>query len=295
MISDDENKKRLLGYAFGALGVVIFGGTLPMTRLGTETFDPWFLTVARAAIVSIASIIVFIILKRRFPTPHLATLFMIGVFLVFGFPGFMAVAMTSVPASHGGVVLGILPLSTAVFAVILAGERPSPLFWICGIIGAVLIIIFALRDGGWGFETGDFWLLLAGLCASIGYVMSGKLTRHMPGWEVVSWALVLTAPITIIASYALWEPSYWQADTRAVSALAYVSFGSMYLGFFAWNAGLQLGGIARIGQLQLFQTFVTIAISAILLGETITLEMLAFATAVFLAVFIGRKAQVAVK
>ena len=295
MENQTSHKNRTLGYLFGMLGVLIFSGTLPMTRLGTETFDPWFLTFSRATIVSIVSAIVFLLLKKRLPRQHLFSLFMVGVFLVFGFPGFMAVAMTTVPASHGGVVLGILPLVTALFAVILAGERPSLLFWLCGIVGAILVIVFALRDGGWGIETGDFWLLAAGACAGAGYVLSGKLAGHMGGWEVVSWALVLTSPMSAVLTWWTWNPIYLEADARAIMALSYVAFGSMYLGFFAWNAGLNLGGIARIGQLQLFQTFLTIGFAAALLGEQITLEMLFFATAVFAVVFVGRKAQVGMK
>jgi len=204
----------------------------------------------------------------------------------------MALAMTTVPASHGGVVLGILPLATAVFAVILARERPSPLFWICGVIGAILIVIFALRDGGWGFEIGDLWLGVAGLCAAAGYVISGKLSHILPPWEVISWALVLTLPISLLFCLIYWEPEYINADSQALTALAYVSFGSMYFGFFAWNAGLKLGGISTVGQLQLLQTFITIGISAVILDEQISSEMIGFACLIVLVVMIGRKAQV---
>lgn len=283
----------LKGMVLGLIGVMIFGGTLPGTRIAVETFGAGFLTFGRAFFAALAAVMILFLLKRRFPREHFASLLFIGLTLVFGFPGFVTLAMTTVPASHGGVVLAILPLGTAVFASIFAGERPSVLFWLCGITGALLVIIFSLRDGGWNFETGDIWLLAAAITASCGYVISGKLSAQMPGWEVICWALLFMGPVSLIGVYHFWEPVYLSAPSKQVWAFAYVSFGSMLIGFFFWNAGLQIGGISRVGQLQLLQPFFTLAISAVLLGETITLEMIGFAIAVVGVVVLGRKAKVA--
>ena len=291
--TQSERRNSILGLVLGLIGVTIFAGTLPATRIAVASFDAGFLTFGRALIAGIAAAICLIVMKKRFPKQHFGALLFAGLALVFGFPGFMTLAMFTVPASHGGVVLGILPLATAVFATILAGERPSPLFWACGLLGAALIVIFTLRDGGWGFAIGDLWLLAAGITAPAGYVVSGKLSRHMPGWEVICWALILYLPISAIGTAFFWQTDYLSAPAPQMWAFGYVSLGSMFLGFFAWNTGLQLGGIAKVGQLQLLQTFITLAIAAVFVGEQITLEMLGFAAAVLLVVVVGRKAQVA--
>ena len=288
-----ESRNSVLGLILGLIGITIFAGTLPATRIAVASFDAGFLTFGRALIAGLAAAVCLFVMKKKLPKQHLGALLFAGLALIFGFPGFMTLAMYTVPASHGGVVLGILPLATAVFATILAGERPSPLFWLCGIVGAVLIIVFTLRDGSWGFAIGDLWLLIAGITASAGYVVSGKLSRHMPGWEVISWALILYLPVSAIVTAFFWQPAYLNAPDSHIWAFAYVSLGSMFLGFFAWNTGLQLGGIAKVGQLQLLQTFITLALAAIFVGEQITLEMLGFAAAVLLVVLVGRKAQVA--
>jgi len=283
------------GLIFGLIGVIVFSGTLPATRIAVGTFDPWFLTFGRAALATAAALLVLAITRRSIPKSHFLTLFCIGILVVFGFPGFAAFAMLTVPSAHGGVVLGILPLATAIFATLLAGERPSPLFWICGVIGALLIFAFVLRDGGWELQLGDLWLLIAGLCASAGFVLSGKLSHYMSGWEVISWALILTLPISIIGTSYYWQWDFLSAPASHNWSFLYVAFGSMYFGFFAWNAGLKRGGISRVGQLQLLQTFFTLAIAATLLGEEITLETFFFAIAVLVVVLIGRKAQVGQK
>ena len=282
-----------IGTTLGLIGVLIFAGTLPATRIAVEVFDAGFLTFGRALFAGLAAILCLVAMKKRFPREHLWPLLFAGLTLVYGFPGFMTLAMLTVPASHGGVVLGILPLATAIFATLFAGERPSPLFWLCGIAGTVLIVAFTLRDGEFGFTPGDVWLFMAAITAASGYVVSGKLSHHLPGWEVISWALVLFLPVSAIGCIWFWHPAYVAPPTPQALAFAYVAFGSMYLGFFAWNMGLKLGGIAKVGQLQLLQTFFTLAIAWLVLGENITVEMVLFATAVLITVMIGRNAQVA--
>jgi drug/metabolite transporter (DMT)-like permease len=289
----DSHRNIPLGYALGFLGVVIFGATLPATVLALQAFSPWFITFGRAALATVAAVICLAVMRRGLPRRDAASLLIAGVLLVYGFPGFMAVAMQTVSASHGGVVLGILPLATAVFASVFAGERPSPLFWVFALLGAALVIWFVTGGSEFSVTPGIGWLFLAGLSASLGYVFSAKLSAKMPGWEVICWALILTAPVSIAGTLWFWEDQNAAAPPIPVLAFAYAGLGSMFLGFFAWNAGLAMGGIARVGQIQLLQVFVTVALSAWLLGETITMRTMLFACAVALTVWLGRKARVA--
>lgn len=284
--------RETLGLALGLLGVVIFGGTLPATRVALGIFSPWFVTFGRAALASLAAAILLAVLRRRFPRRDAGALFVAGVMLVFGFPVMSSIAMQTVPAAHGGVVLGFLPLATSIFAALIAGERPSPLFWLCGVAGAAIVVTFAMRDGGMTLSSGDIWLFGAGLAAAIGYTVSGRLSRTIPGWEVICWALIVTSPISAVGAVLSWHAGYLQATSAQTGAFLYLGFGSMFLGFFAWNVGLGIGGIARVSQVQLLQAFVTIAISALLLGEHISLETLLFAFAVMATVALGRAARI---
>ena len=281
------------GLAIGLLGVVIFGGTLPATRVALGAFNPLFITFGRAALASAAAALILVLLRRRFPRRNLGALLLAGVLLVFAFPLLSTLAMQTVPAAHGAVVLGILPLATSIFSAFLTGERPSVLFWLCGAAGAALVVTFAMRDGGMQLSSGDIWLFLAAILVSLGYVISGRLSRRMPGWEVICWALIVTAPVSLAGTAFSWGAGFSAATATEAAAFLYLGLGSMFLGFFAWNVGLAMGGIARVSQVQLLQAFVTIAISALLLGETITGETLAFAFAVMVTVMVGRWARVA--
>ncbi|MDF1609589.1 DMT family transporter [Hoeflea sp. YIM 152468] len=282
----------LAGLALGFIGVLFFGATLPFTRIALEGFSPAFITCGRAAIAALVAGATLYLLSRPFPRKHTLSLLAAGILLVYGFPGFSSVAMQTVPASHGGVVLGVLPLMTACFAALFGGERPGLAFWTWSAAGAALVIVFSLSGADIEPGIGDVWLGCAALSAACGYVISGKLSRTRPGWEVISWALVVTAPLSLAGTLWTWETGIRAPDAYAVVALAYLGLGSMFAGFIFWNWGMAIGGIARVGQVQLLQSFVTLGLSALMLGETITAVTLGFAVAVGFVVWCGRKAKV---
>jgi drug/metabolite transporter (DMT)-like permease len=282
-----------LGLSLGFLGVVIFAATLPSTRLAVPSLGPEFLTAARALIAGLIASAVLLSARRPLPRRQFPRLAIAALCLVAGFPGFSSFAMRSLPAAHGGVIVGVLPLATVVAATLVARERPSLSFWVCALLGALLVGGFALRQGGGAPQWGDGLLLLAIASAALGYTLSGQLSREMPARDVISWivvlALPLSAPLTLI--YLPAEPS--RVPLYAWACLAYLGAMSMYLGFFAWNAGMALGGVARVSQAQLAQPFITIGLSALLLGERIDVETIGFAALVVGLVFVGRRQRVA--
>jgi drug/metabolite transporter (DMT)-like permease len=213
--------------------------------------------------------------------------------VVVGFPLLSALAMQTAPASHGGVVLGILPLATAAMSVWLAGERPSLGFWLCAIAGALAVACFSLLDGGRALYLADGLLIIAVACAAAGYAIGGDLSRTQSGWQVISWALLLSTPALLPP--VLWSlPEVnWNASPAAWLSFLYVAVFSQFLGFFFWNKGMALAGVAKVGQIQLLQVFVTLIGSAILLGESIRPVTALFAVIVVAAVALGRTMTVA--
>lgn len=281
-----------LGLLLGLVGVVVFGGTLPFTSLAVADMSASFVTYGRAVVAAGCALILLLIMGRRpFVKADFLPLFISALCLVIGFPFFMALAMTSVPASHGGIVLGILPITTALFSAILNKERPSLWFWILSLIGCGLVITFALRDGSAGIGLGDAWLLFAALFASFGYAISGQLSRTMPGWEVISRGLLLCLPLSIIGSFLSFPDAIGSISTSAWIGFAYVSLFSMFIGFVFWNAGLALGGVALVGQTQLLQIFVTLLLSQLVLGEAVGTEAWVVASLIVCIIFFLKKAR----
>jgi len=290
-MSTPASRERL-GLLLGFVGMAIFGGTLPATRLAVSQIDPIALTSLRTAIAGLCSLVLLVVLRRPLPPralwPQLAlTMLCVAVL----FPLLMSMGMQTVDASHGGVVLGILPIATALVAVAITHERPRPLFWIASVAGATLVIAFSLRQGGGTFSTGDLLLFAAVAVSAIGYAFSGRLTSQMPGWEVISWVLVIALPLSIPAAVLTTPADIGHISLKPWLGLLYVALFSQWIGFFAWNAGMAMGGIARVSQIQLLQPFVTFALAALFNDETITLQILLFAAAVVVTVAISTRTR----
>ena len=285
------------GFAMGALGVVIFAMTLPMTRLAVGAaadpqLPPAFVTAGRAALAGVLSVLYLLALRAPWPARrHLPALAVSALGTVVGFPMSLALALRQVDAMHAAVVTGLMPLSTAVIAAIVLRQRPSLGFWVCALVGCALVLAFAGWQGGGALSAGDGWLLLAVLFTGIGYVAGAKVAAEMPAPQVICWVLVLSLPFTL--PLAVW---WWpQAPVRssAWGGFLYVSLFSMWLGFFAWYRGLALGGVMRVSQVQLLQPFLALLFAVPVLGEKLDAPTLVFSLAVIAVVFIGKRMPVA--
>lgn len=288
------------GFLLGGIGVFVFGLTLPMTHLALDGFDPVTVGLGRAVVAGVIAALVLAACRVPRPSrPQIVSLAIVSAGVVIGFPLLATVAMVYVPAGHGGIVIAILPLTTAAAAVVFAGERPSIGFWVCAIAGSAAVAAFSVIEG---FALGDasaadLLLIGATICASIGYAQGAVLARDLGGWQVICWALVIAQPILVPAVWLFGAPMTLDGlaaiPAHAWAGFIYIALGSQFLAFFAWNAGLARGGVARVGQLQLLQTFVTLAGAALLLGEELTVFHLGFALLVVAIVAIGKRMAVA--
>lgn len=286
--------RQKLGLALGFAGVALFGGTLPATRLAVAGFDPLFLSAARATIAGLAGLALLLVARKSLPPRALwLELVLAGLCTIVGFPVLMALAMVSVPAAHGGVVLGILPLATAAAAALLAHERPSVGFWLASLAGAGVVVVFVLRQTeAQTIALGDVFLLGTVVAGAFGYTLSGRLSRTMPGWEVISWQVALFLPVSALATYAFWPLTLGDVPVSAWAGLLYAGFVSQFFAFFVFNAAMAIGGVARVGQLMLLQPFVIVALAWPVNGEPIQLTTLAYAAAVVASVVIGQRMRV---
>jgi drug/metabolite transporter (DMT)-like permease len=293
-MTTSTTSREKLGLALGFAGVFLFGGTLPMTRLAVSALDPLFLTATRVTIAGCAGVAFLLATRRQWPSwAQWRLLALTGLCTIVGFPVLMAFAMTKVPAAHGGVVLGIMPLATVAAATIVTHERPSLGFWLASAVGAAIVVVFMLRHGGGGgIGLGDLFLLGVVVAGGFGYSLSGRLSQTIPGWEVISWQVALYLPFAAIAMVALWPNGLGAVPLPAWGGLAYVSFISQFFAFFVFNAAMAMGGVARVGQLNLLQPFVIVALAWPIDGEPIELTTLLYAAAVVATVVIGQRMRV---
>jgi len=297
-MSGHDLQREKLGLWLGFLGVVIFGLTLPMTRLATGTVDapqmtPWFVTWARAALAGGLSLLYLLAVRAPRPTPEQrGPLLLSLVGNVIGYPLLLGWALRHVTASHAAVITSLLPLATAAAAAWLMHQRARLGFWVFAALGSALVAVYSLLRAsqlghGFGLTWADTLLVGAVVAASLGYVAGAKVTASLGAERVISWVCVMALPVTLPGAWLTWPdqaiaPISWLA-------LLYVGVFSMWAGFFAWFRGLSLGGPLRVSQLQLLQPFITMLAAVPLLGESLDAMTLGFALLVVSTVYMGRR------
>ncbi len=278
------------GWLNGFVGVLIFSGSLPATRLAVMDFDPVFLTALRAAIAGVLALVLLLLVRQPRPArAQIKALVIVSLGVVVGFPLLTALALQHVTSAHSIVFIGLLPLATAIFAVIRGGERPRPAFWFFSLLGSLLVAGFAASQGLNASLTGDLLMLAAIIVCGLGYAEGATLSRSLGGWQVICWALLISLPFMLVLTLFTMPATFANVHAPAWAGLAYVSLFSMLIGFVFWYRGLAQGGIAAVGQLQLLQPFFGLALAATLLHEPVSGLMLAVTVAVIACVAGSRR------
>lgn len=263
-------EKTTKGWINGFIGMLIFSGSLPATRLAVESFNPVFLTAARACIAGTLGLALLLAVREKRPTQkELFPLLIVAAGVVVGFPLLTAFALRYITSADSLVFIGLLPITTAIFGRVRGGEHPSRAFWFFAVAGSTIVVIYALTRGDSLSIAGSLLMLAAIVVCGLGYAEGAKLSRRLGGWQVISWALVLSLPLMLILLVTYLPTVPKSVKPSAWGGLAYVSLFSMLIGFVFWYRGLAQGGIAAIGQLQLLQPFFGFFISATLLHEVI--------------------------
>lgn len=264
------------GWISGFIGVAIFSGSLPATRMAVLGLDPLFVTSARAALAGLLALVVLGFSRKVWPTrAEWRTLVLVALCIVLGFPLFTALALRSITSAHSLVFIGLLPMATAIFATWLGGERPSKAFWAFALLGAAAVAGFALSQDSTAYLVADAMMLAAIISCGYGYAEGARLSRRLGNWQLICWVLVLSLPFSLLMTILLLPGVDQAAGWTAWAGLAYVGVFSMLVGFVFWYRGLALGGVAAVGQLQLLQPFLGLLLAAALLGEAVTWPMVA--------------------
>lgn len=293
--------KENTGYIFGFLAVLAFSLTLPITKYLTDTLSVWDIGIGRSFLAAVAAGVILIIYKQKLPTlSQWLRLCVVASGIAFGFPILTAVGMQTVPSSHGGIILGGLPLATAIIGCFLSGERPSPVFWLLAIAGFSVIAAYSIMTAGSVHELhvyiGDFALLGAVLFAGLGYAQGGLLARELGGWQVICWTLVVALPVLVpLTIYSVNFTAFESLPLFGWAAFTFLALINSLVGFFFWYKALAIGGVSKISQVQLLQTFFTFGFAALWLGENITPGMFTFLIITIVIVWLSKKTPVNAK
>lgn len=291
-----ESRKEKMGILLGLLGVICFSLTLPATSVAVEYFGTTFVGLGRAVIASILVAIILIGRKEKLPSARqFKSLVIVSLGAVLGFPLLTSWAMTSLPVSHGAVELALLPLATAGFAMMRAGEMPSLKFWLSSIAGALAVIIYAIYLGLGQLHIADFALLAAVVILGLSYAEGGLLAQEIGSWQVIAWAIIIAVPVLIIPVSLNVSGEMLHAPLKAWISFLYLAIVSQFLAYVAWYGGMAMGGISRVSQIQYLQPFLMIIFAVLFFHESISVFTIVIAIAVVFSVMIGKNASIAKK
>ena len=283
--------EHAIGLALGACGVLVFSFSFPATKLALRGFDPWCVAFGRAAVA--AGLAALTLWRGRAPRPagrQWVQLAAVAGGVVLGFPILSTLALRTTGSAHSAVVIAVLPAATAIVGALRAGESPGVRFWLAAGAGAAVVVAYALSHAHGSAGPSDLYLLGAVVVCAIGYAEGAVLSRALGAAQTICWALVIAWPLTLPG--ALLAAPARMPSASALIGFTYVSVGSMFLGFFAWYSGLARGGVARVSQVQLAQTPLTLVWSALVLGEPIGLGTALVALAVLVSVAATQRARV---
>ncbi|MEC4113347.1 DMT family transporter [Myroides pelagicus] len=286
----NAKEKSSSGWLNGFIGVLLFAGSMPATKMAVSGLDPIFATAARAVIAAALSLLCIVAFREKLPTKEQVwPLIKVAIGGVIGFPLLTAMALQHITSAHSLVFMGMLPLSTAVFAVFIGKEKPKPIFWLFSLIGSALVIGFAFSQGVSANPVGDILMILAIILCGQSYAEGAKLSKTLGGYQVISWACVISLPLTIPIMLYTFPTNIEFITTEAWFGLFYISVVSMFLAYIFWYKGLAQGGIATVGQIQLLQPLFGMILAATVLNETISPEMLYITFGVILCVAASKR------
>lgn len=278
------------GMFYGLLGVIGFSLTPPATSMAVTYLDPNFVGIGRAMVAALVAGLLLLVFRVPLPDKrHLKSLSIVALCAVVLFPLFSAWALHYLSSANTGVILGILPLATAIVAALRTDERPSGLFWLASACGAIAVIVFSLLNGGGQFQIGDLLLLAAIIAAAIGYTEGACLSSELGGWQVICWALLLAAPFLLVPFVIMTWSMDFTVPASAWYGFFYVALSSQLLSYFPWYHGLALSGIARVSQLMLLMPFITIFASQLILNDEVSSNTWLFAALVISIVAVSKR------
>ncbi|WP_409056620.1 DMT family transporter [Streptomyces sp. SYP-A7185] len=283
---------RRTGTVMAALGVTAFSLTFPATAWGLEGIGPWSFVALRCVLSAVIAGGALLALRVAPPARrHWTGLAVVAAGVVIGFPLLTTLALQTSTTAHAAVVVGLLPLTTAVFSALRTGARPSRTFWAAALTGAAAVIAFTVQQSGGALSTADLYLFASLLICAAGYTEGGRLAREMPGWQVIGWALVLCLPLAVAGAAVALRHEPFQLTGHSTAGLLYAAIGSQFLGLVVWYRGMAAIGVPKASQLQLAQPLLTLVWSVFLLGEHLTPAAPLTAAAVLVCIAVTQRAR----
>lgn len=262
--------------------VFLWGTSFAAAKIALAAFSPVALTLGRAAIATVAILVVAPLLPSRSDRPEPGdgtTLFLLALMGVVAQTWLQAQALRWTSVQHSGWLITMIPLFTAALSAAFLGERfplPKLAGTLLGFAGAVTVV--ASREASLALPAtrGDLLILVSALNWSVYTLVARRLLARRSPIAITMRTLAIGTPVLLLAFAALGDPAeFTRAGLHAWMALLYLGIGCTAAGWICWAFALERLEPGTLTSFQYLQPLVTVASAALVLGESIRVQAVA--------------------
>jgi drug/metabolite transporter (DMT)-like permease len=272
------NVRKYYIYLILFLVMVAWGLNVVAMKVLVTAFPPVTLSAVRLFTASIAVFTILSLFKMvRLPSKKEWTYVLLGtLFNVVGHQYFIAVGLTNTTATNGGLILGLSPLLTTLFAIMFLKNRLS-LVKILGILLGLTGVIFIVLSNGSlsNISIGDLQVFISVICIAISFILIKKVSNTLDPRLLTAYMLLIGSSILFILGLQL-EPGAIQIIGKASTNMWMIFFASAIfstaLGHMFYNFAIGKVGAAEAAIFTNLNPFFAGVGAVILLGESISIH-----------------------
>lgn len=267
---------------FGALLVlaVMWGLSIPITKLGLETVPPLMFTAMRF-LVAVPLLMLLSAGRLRVPLKAIPSIIALGVMGITLGNVAQSFGVQGTSASVGTIVSATIPIFIVIFAAIRLTQPVAGRHWV-GLLAAFGGIALVAVGSGSGVDdltrttfSGVMWMLVSAVAIAFYYIWSAELAERYGTLPVAAWNAL--AGFVAILPMAGWEMANtpYQITGQAVWTAVYLGVMVTVAGLLLWLYILRVVPARIAACVQYLQPVFGIAAAAFLFGDRLGLLFVA--------------------
>ncbi|HTH93615.1 MAG TPA: DMT family transporter [Rhodocyclaceae bacterium] len=233
-------------YVLVALTAIMWGANFNLAKPVLAEMHPFMAGAGRYVIAALIMLILMLLRGERVPLRNARAYVVLGLVGVFGFNLFFFLGMTSTSPVNGALIMALNPLTTALFAYLVLGDKPSMrqiLAFPVGIIGVCIVVLGAGAE--LHVARGDLFLMIANINWAFYNVLVRKLMPKDTSGIASTAGIMSVGALALTAAALMSGEAFVMPSVYAGSALLAMSVGGGVLAYLFWNAGIGVLGAAR--------------------------------------------------
>ncbi|MCD9119615.1 DMT family transporter [Cupriavidus sp. UGS-1] len=278
------------GYFYLALAMILVGSTVIASKVIAAGLPPFTATALRFAIALPGFLLLMKLTGTRLPPIGRGDRLLLVLQAVAGSVGYTTLLISGLrmtSAADAGVIIGTLPVVSALVSIVLLKERPGVALLLAIGLATAGVVAVAVPGGGGdsgrGTWLGNALVMGAVFCESLFILLNKRLRQPLQ-------PLTLSTVMTAIGLAASIVPALFEAPWRhglpsgALTAVLYYALVPTVAGFVLWYAGSARTSGTEASLFTALAPISAVAMAFLLLGEPVGVSQLIGIACVVVAV-----------